>query len=404
MFIPSEFLMLSIRSQKQGVWVASTGDSVAIILKVPSVVAKAFAKGSEADFFAGFTEYGACYAVVAIRIMDSNDAPYFYVSPVMSFDNFGSIFRISQHNIVSITIFDEFDNPCCFATSSLGETFKSEIKKTFSNMKKPMVFDDPETIELVMDSFLQKLIPDYCEKVYFDIRVIGQRLLPENIKPMLILDSTDHGVINYEIGKGDEGRTQEEQLKHFLTILFGSGTHLSPWKTRDKNTDELVDVLAISDQFNLLVSSKATSLNDSSHIKAYSRRASGLTSHAYGAFKQLFGAIKSLNRNEPVQTYIDKIIIDINRDLPCHGIAIISEFYSENIDWQECIKFANQIYQKTGAKIHLLSLSDFIYILKLSKESVAALKKILDERFEVFIDKQTFDILSIDATLPLHLR
>lgn len=403
MFIPSEFLMLSVRSQKQGVWVASTEDSVALILKVPTVVAKALAKGSEAEFFSGFTEYSACYAVVAIRIMDSNDAPYFYVSPVMSFDNFGSICRISQYESVSITVFDEFDNPCCFATSSLSETFKAEIAKTFFNIKKPMVFDDPETIELVIDSFFQKLIPDYCEKVYFDVRVVGQRLMLRGIKTLLILDGTNHGVINYEIGKGDEGRTQEEQLKHFLTIIFGSGTHLSPWKTRDRNTDELVDVLAISARFNLLVSSKATSLNDTSHIKAYSRRASGLTSHAYGAFKQLFGAIKSLKRNEPVRTHSDKIIIDINRSLPCHGIAIISEFYSENIDWRECINFANQIHQKTGAKIHLLSLSDFIYILKLSKESIAALNKILDERFEVFIDKQNFDILSTDPTLPMHL-
>lgn len=404
MFIPPEKMKVEIESQPYGVWIHTDYEgNTALACKMPTVVIKAVSAGAKVELIIGFTEFNSCHFALAIRVHDSSDAPFLALAPVRTIISINAILSLSTSENFFITFVDEFDNNVCHATFKIMDNFRTQIRAQYAKIVNPCLLTNIDDVNDVLDSFSHHIYPwAYGNKVY-EMTSLCLHLEFEKFTNVMYLDFEEHSEINYVIGEGNEGTTLEKQLSHTLTILFKDKVFQSPWKIRDTKENEFVDVLVLADKFNLLISSKAMSLYDTDFSKTQQRRLAGLTSHTKEAFKQLHGSCKSMKRNEVVKTFADKKIIDFDRSLPCHAIAVISEFVPDNNAWTESMDLARTIYDTTGVMTHLLDVPHFIDILKLALNSHDRLDGILRQRFKGFYSHNTFNITSTDSSLPFSV-
>jgi hypothetical protein len=337
---------------------------------------------------------------VALTIHDSEDSPCVALSPIRNVESINAVVQLTRSTGNFITLINEFDHVICHGMFTMEEGFPKKLLDGYLSIEQLYELRDYQTLNDLLDSFCHHIYPHRYPRSCFDMNSVSTILTIENITNVLMMDFEPHKVARYKLGEGNEGTTQEELLVLKLSILFKDKVYHSPQKIRGNKEREFVDILVLTDSYNLLLSSKAMSLYETDYSKSWERRVSNLSSHAEEALGQLFGAAKSMKRNEVVSSLTDKNVIDFDRTLPTHALAIISEYLDSATAWEECLKSVRQIYNETGCMAHVIDINEFIYMMKLANNSHTRFEDILDTRFNAILENSTFSIYSKDSSLP----
>ncbi len=215
----------------------------------------------------------------------------------------------------------------------------------------------------------------------------------------MVISTTEHSSFQYKIDKQDEGLTQELQLTQALQLNFGKDTVHSPQVTAGEKTRELIDVLGFDRNSSYLIESKSLSVNDSGHTISQEMRLAKSIKHAHKALNQLEGAIKAIRREHTLTDSSGNPLTIANKN-NLHGIAVISEFIQSD-RWNEIIAKIESLSKSNKARLHVIELSEFIYMIKLSQRPTISFEQSFIERFEAVIEHRTLNIKGMDSSLPV---
>lgn len=405
MFFPPDSLKLEIQSQQTALWLFSDYQrkESALLAKLPSTAIKAIAQGAKVELLIGMTKPEHRYYAAALTIHDSQDAPFIALAPLRNIESINGALAIARSETNFITLIDEFDNIVCHGKFTVDDKFKSDILSAWSTTIQAYEIRSIHIVNELLDSLSNHMHPEIYTNTFYPITSITGELSILDLVKVKTLDFEPHSTVAYQIDEGPEGNVLERLLAHKLTIMFKDRVFHSPDKIRDTQKREFVDIFVAGDKFNLLISSKAMSLYESKFFKDNFRRVANLSSHAHGALTQLHGAAKSVGRNEVVTKHKSDEIIEFDRTLPIHAIAVISEYIDDADQWNDCINFAREIHEETGAFVHLFDVHEFIYLIKMSSGSHEKLDFMLRRVFETFYEHRTFSIKSTDSSLPMDL-
>lgn len=397
MYIASDYLNRMINSEQVGVWVESAGSDFALIAKLPSNVAKAVSMGAKLELLVGITNEKCSSYVIALKVFDSIDNPFLVVMP-QRWRNSDNILNSGYFNKdITLTIYDEVDG---IVIGAIIELSLPDNKQIFTTMLSSSLLpvDSLKSANDLYDAFCYQanLSKNIFNGIDMDIFTVDVNV--KEVKSLLNIKVTEVGSNYYEFGSEADGGIQETQLHHVLRLMFGNQAYHSPQVTIGNKTRELTDIFALAENYYICIESKCISINQAALNRKSDRIVSVVVKSCSKAIKQLEGTLKAIKRNEVIKTDNNELIT-FNRSNPGHLIVLISE-YLESSKWDALINPVKSILHEHEAMVHILSLSEFSYLLKLSQSNAIILDAILIERYEAFYDNNTFNILSMNSSLP----
>lgn len=396
MYIVSDYLNRMISSEQVGVWVESSDNNFALIAKIPSNVAKAIYMGAKLELLVGITIESSPRYSIALKVSDSIDNPFIVILPQRWINSCNLLNYNFFSKDITLTIYDEIDSLVIGAIVEISLPYDATKLSELLNYKLfPIV--SLESADELFDAFSHHIYPLQYISNGIDMEVFISDINIKNINSYLNFKATDNGYNYYDFSTDIDGIIQENQIHNSLRVFFGKNAYHSPQVTIGKKSRELTDILALSEDYYICIESKCISIDILTLNKSSDRIISGVIKSCSKAIKQLEGTLKAIRRGEVIKSN-NKEIINFNRLNSGHLIILISE-YIHSKRWDSLIEPIKLIRDKHNAMIHILSLSELSYILKLSQSQSEILNAILIERYEAFHNNNTFNIISFNSSL-----
>ena len=398
--MPSSSALTLIRSEKSGVWAESynDGNCVALLVKAPSLSIKAILQGCDVQLIFGINTPGNIYLISSLLVYDSKGIPILLTTIPRSYQEIQDIRHLIKQEKFIFTIFDEIDSPVChgegFIDSQIGNSFKK-----YCDLLPFTPVQDSVIANEVTDSFCYSLDPAYGTTRHHESQIERFQLKLFKIESQPCYSGSEYGGIFYQIDVDEEGSMQEKQLSHFLAYSFGANVFYSPQVKIGKKIRELIDVLAFDEKSNYLIESKAFCINKSNYDIPLERKLARLIGQANNALDQLLGCSKAIRRGESIKSSTGEII-ELENKHRIHGIAVISEFHPSD-QWNVIINKIIELSHSNGIYLHVIDLSEFINIIKLSESPTISFEQCLVERFNAMIEHNTLNIKGFDSGRPI---
>jgi len=400
-YIPSASILRIIRSEQFGVWAESynEGSCSALLAKAPTTSIKAVLQGCKVQLIVGENTLEKKFLAVALKIFDTEEAPLLMPMAARTQREINGLIDLLRRKHFSFTIYDELSSPICYGEGFIEiPTENSLLQHSDTSDFYPV--DNLTVANEVIDSFCYSIDPAYGTSRKHDSTVGYFPLNLTTVKPMLVISTTEFGSVDYQAASLEEGQTQEKQLAHFLAYNFRDKIYHSPQVKIGGKVRELTDVLALDDTCNYCIESKALSINASGYKNSMQRRLARSLKHSRRALDQLEGCIKAIRRGEPITTHEGESL-QLESVGQVHGIVIISELIPSE-QWDEIIQKIINLSNSNDAHFHVIDLSEFINIIKLSQSPTISFEQCLVERFSAILEHKTLQIKSTDSSLPFH--
>lgn len=243
----NENLMAMVVSNPGGLWADyhHKTKTSALVIKLPSTAIKAIDLGARVELHIALTDFEECYVALGVTVRDSSDSPLISITPASYINYLNGILHFAREGHTQVFLYNEMNHCILHGELLITAEFKAEILDVWSKIKQPYLMRDYMVEDLFIESIFNKLAPDIHTDGFYEITLLTEAISMGHLTKVLNMDYTDHGNLIYEMGTGVEGDIQEEQLVHSLRMLFGSNVFHSPWKVRDTQTKEFVDVFAI---------------------------------------------------------------------------------------------------------------------------------------------------------------
>ena len=399
MYIPSQFVSLSIESESYGVWAESyhKGCKSALLVKIPSTTIKSILQGATVEIIVGETTSQVTNISIALMVEDAPANPFHAVITCRDQREIHGIINLLKHGKFSLTLYDETNTP---VVSGEGFIHPKEgmTTKRFSQESRFSTVDSLQTANIVLDSFSHSIDSRHKPKPRYSTVIERHQLNLTKLIPMLIVQVSEFGTMVRKIDSIEEGLTQEQQLASCLEILFGSNVYHSPKVIKGKHKRELTDVLAFDDRCSYLIESKALGINISGYRMSEAKKVSKMIKHTRKALNQLRGCITNIRKGCEIVSGIAEQF-ELNNQLMIHGIVVLSEFI-ESDKWVPIIDRMISISRSRRVCLHVMDLSEFIKTVRLSTSPTIDFGACLVQRFENMVKYRTLNIKGFDSSLP----
>ena len=342
------------------------------------------------------------HLAIGMTIHDSDDNPVVYVSTVRDKKEIKGLRKLlnNEQKYITVTFFNELSHPVVWGDVELDRKFILRLKRNIDNG-----FSTTKTLKNsyeVSDSFYKVIVPNFECVVSYETQVISGFLKISNIKSILssviVPQLSD---ISYDLSEGEngsEGYVQEEMILHVLSYLFGDSVMKSPQVNYGEKVRELTDVVAIDEKNVILIESKASSIIEKGRLISSERAKSGVNGLLKKAIGQINGVAKMCVKG--IEVYDDDERFSINSTNNIHILIVVSEL-NYNDPEKEFNRLTNDIYDRTGCKVHVMDIMALSNLVKISRLIKPLFWIILERRFKCSYENLTYNIKDIDSSLPI---
>ncbi|MGP6445317.1 hypothetical protein ACTZGI_21570 [Rahnella aceris] len=404
MFLPNKSITPYIESENIGFWFDYDfyTKTVGIIAKLPSSIIKSILVGAKVEIHFSFTMVKTIHLAIGMTIHDSDDNPVVYVSTVRDKKEIKGLRKLlnNEQKYITVTFFNELSHPVVWGDVELDRKFILRLKRNIDNG-----FSTTKTLKNsyeVSDSFYKVIVPNFECVVSYETQVISGFLKISNIKSILssviVPQLSD---ISYDLSEGEngsEGYVQEEMILHVLSYLFGDSVMKSPQVNYGEKVRELTDVVAIDEKNVILIESKASSIIEKGRLISSERAKSGVNGLLKKAIGQINGVAKMCVKG--IEVYDDDERFSINSTNNIHILIVVSEL-NYNDPEKEFNRLTNDIYDRTGCKVHVMDIMALSNLVKISRLIKPLFWIILERRFKCSYENLTYNIKDIDSSLPI---
>lgn len=368
MHIPSEEVFRHLVVEPSGIWFVPTmgADTHAILLKSPSNVLKSIITGCKVSlgFSLSKTSSGTVLMTV-VYVYDDQSTPVIISGPEIVREQQTALFEILRNRqSTPIFLYDELARNVAEASCIFGDQTK-EVIELIGNVDRLYAGEANKDIKLALDqleiaanavisentlrtehiSVVEVTLRNFVE---YDLHIIGNR---EKSK--------------FKITHPNEGDTLEQSIWHLLMDLFQYDLYRSPQVMEGKTKRELTDILGISEYGIFIFESKSLSILNNAKEQSTARRAKNIEAHIKKALNQLLGATKSIHNGLEIYS-LDGQRINFNRNIPPHGIVLISEMFHV-VDWDAMFLEFAQATIKSKVILHIFDLRELARLVGASK-------------------------------------
>jgi hypothetical protein len=368
MLIPSEEVFPHLIIESSGIWFVPTlgADTHAILLKLPSNVLKSIIKGCKVSL--GFSLNNTASGTVLMTVVyvyDDQSTPVIVIGPeIVREQQIALVEILRDRQNTPIFFYDELARNVaearCLFTDQTEEIIKliGDVNRLYvgeANRDVKSALDQLEidaetvisenTLRTEHVSVLEVALRNFIE---FNLHIVGNREKSQ-----------------FKITHPNEGDTLEQSVWHLLMGLFQNDLYRSPQVMEGRTKRELTDVLAISEYGIFIFESKSLSILNNAKEQSTARRAKNIEAHIKKALNQLIGATKSIHNGLEIYAS-DGRRIDFNRNIPPHGIVLISEMFHV-VDWDTMFLEFAQATIKSKVFLHILDLRELARLVRGSK-------------------------------------
>lgn len=396
-WVAGEYISRLAISSQGGIWFEESYDGqLGMVAKVSSNVIKALAKGCECRFWVCVSRDKPFYAVYALVVYDSSEAPFVVYNFIMDTAPKYLVTRKGVGEAFAFCFIDETD--AMVLSSSLrfvsSEGFIRSIERlNCLPLSRPSSNDE---LFSAMDSFEVSLHEYLCRGEASDFEIGVAKCEFSDFSFNRVSHFNEYVQSTY-LQMGDiQGDIQEVQIYQMLSYCFKNLVYHAPNVTTGDKSRELIDVVALNGDGVLLVESKCITVAADSSLET-SRQNKNLTNNCHKAIGQIEGAVKAIRRYDVVET--DGEVLEIHKSKNIHGIVLISEFIGRN-GWHDIHAKLYELSEKHDIKLHVFSLGDFSMTLKLCSRD-DSIFTYLDKRFSIVKNSGELEVTIRDPSLPL---
>lgn len=390
MHLPSNRIYREMVSEPASHWfVSATGDPPhAILLKAPSTCLKSLVKDCQVEFIFGIIDSGGDRILAtAAKLIDDPESPLLLSGIQRHAEEHTALKTILDNGSTLLFLFGELSYSVAWAECVFEPLETSDAVNIIGSIDNLYVGPFDATVSSALDRFDKTLDPTRTDLP--DVSPVKVVHLCAKLSKFKTTETTVLGVPEYHthnLGDSDEGGNLEASVWQALQGCFEGSSFRNPTVHRSKSSRELTDILCFGSTGILLIESKVTSVISTETGRSMSRKVSTLQKRVDKAIGQLDGAIRSLMDGNPVVS-AQGDAIEFDRNLPVHGIAVVSELWQFG-DWSQQVQKMISVSRRREAMIHLLDLRELVNLVTAS-QTPEVLMLNFTMRFRHFLKEET---------------
>lgn len=397
-----------LQSESIGFWIdfSHTEKTVEFFSKIPLNTIKGIFLGAKLEFHFAYINAKSRHLVLAMTVYDIADNPTIYTYAIRDKKEVAGLGKLlkGSYERINFTIYDDFTHPALWGSINLEENTIKEVQARNNNG-----FSTVKTFAMsneVTDVFYSKFIPEHQSNTDYTCEIVTQYFSFDKINNIMsIVPNTNRSTLQYDLSEGvngSEGYIQESMLFYILSHLFMDNILLSPSHIDGEKKRELTDILINDGDNILLIESKGGGVIEKGKVLDNFRRRSGITKEINKAIRQIEGVSKRCLKGVEIIDGEGTIIANINKEDNKHVLIVVTEllYNDPNNDFNAR---TNEIYEKTGCKIQVISISSLVNFIKLSRGIRQLFWAALEDRFKLSYENSTYFIQDIDSSLPVRI-
>lgn len=403
MYLPSKGISDILVSEQIGVFCESnsSGDK-AIVAKLPTSVIKSILLEAKVEFYFFVRVKDPHYIALGLKVFDNKTSPFHALLPQRwnkSNNRFDHSFLDSD---IHLSLFDETDASVVHGKINIKTNFRNKrAYNVIDNLNFTSSNNHEDNIKF-MDSICASLGSNDVQHPDFKLSTFHFPVSIKDISAIHTHHVNPQGSAGYEVASEIDGARQERQIYQALCLMDNSSTTLSPLVTIGKKERELTDVLTVSSNNQIIaIESKCLKVDMLTLDNSRDRASSSMIKHCRKAINQLEGVYKAISRGERIYNNENTTILH-GGNFDFHGIVLIDEF-RESSNWPNIIKEIDELSNKHGICLNVISISEIIYNMKLSSSSTDVFVRMLQRRHKTCIDQNNINIKFINSALPTML-
>ena len=368
MHIPSEEVFRHIIVEPSGIWFVPTigADAHAILVKLPSNVLKSIIKGCKVSFgFSLNNMRSGTVLMTVVYVYDDLSTPVIAIGPLIDREQQIALVEILRdRQSTPIFFYDELarnvaEARCLFANQT------EEIIKLIGDVDRLYAGEANKDVKVALDQLESDAEAIISENTLRTEHVFAIEITLRNFVEFNLHVIGNREKSQFKITHPNEGDTLEQSVWHLLMDLFQNNLYRSPQVIEGRTRRELTDILAISEYGIFIFESKSLSILNNVKEQSTARRAKNIEAHIRKALNQLLGATKAIHNGLEIYAS-DGQRIDFNRNIPPHGIVLISEMFHV-VDWNAMFLEFAQATIKSKVILHILDLRELARLVGGSK-------------------------------------
>lgn len=403
MFVPNSIVTNRLASENVGFWLDydSSSFTIGLIAKLPTMAIKSILLGAPIIIHFGVSSGDVNYISLGMSINDNEETPLIFIRPIKDELESPGLIHLINNNFarITLTFFNDLNHSVAYGVVKLETEFINSIKITLIDG-----FSTPSSLSLLnilADSFFSEVVPNYlCDEI-LPTKIISQYLVIDELKsyPLSIYNNS-LPKMHYDLSvgaNGSEGYVQEKMLASALVAVFQDTVTPSPKIMDGQKKRELIDILAVDGINILMIESKSSGIVERGRLVSMARHKSTTNRLLREALGQVTGVAKRCSVGVELVDNDKEVVINNKNNK--HIVIIIPEL--SLVEGGESNQSANDIYDATGCKIHVLDMHAFINFIKLSRNHPPLFWANLEDRFWCSYNNKTFNIQDIDSSLPM---